>query len=343
MSYRIKKRDLRPYVLNWLTVKLELGDSIGEIFYMAEDGTAIYQNLLDNGVPDDRIYHTLASAYAATTTRQNDVILVTTGSYEAGGVTSWAHSNTHLVGLSGPNVAVPVGVTNPSYYQNVVNSAASGGAYASVMDVTGEYCQFHGINFQNLYNSASCLKAVSVAGEGNYFKNCNFVGGSAATPAATDKSCSLEIGDDAGCSRFDDCSIGTPHGTARSSAHNGALYFSGIARRSPRGYFNRCNFHVRVGATTVSAIRNDGCDRSWVFTDCFFEGFSDNYATACAEAIHENAFATTHCFFLRRCSAVGFTTWCVNQSGYPHYTLTSDPITGTASGLGVAAEGTVGT
>jgi len=335
----VSKRYIQPHVLNWLSNTLGLGDSIGNIFYMAEAGSAMEAGLLANGVPDSLIYHTLATAYAATTTRQNDVILVTTGTYECSTLTTWAHSNTHLVGLGGPQVAVPVGVTNPTYYQGLTNSSAGGGAIAQVLYVTGEYSQFHGLNIQNLKNSASCLGAVKVAGEGNYFKNCNFVGGTAATPAVTDKSCSLEIGDDAGCSRFDDCVIGSPHGTARTAAHNGALYLSGIARRSPRGWFNRCSFYVRVGASTVSAIRNDGSDRAWVFNDCFFEGFSDNYLTAATEVIHENAFATTHCFFLRKCSAVGFTYWCVNQSGYPHYTLSSDPIVGTGGGLGVAAEG----
>jgi hypothetical protein len=77
----IKKRNFRPYILNWLIPKLGVGTSIGHIFYMAEAGTAIEQNLLDNGIPDSEIYHTLAAAEDATTTRRNDVVLVSNGNY----------------------------------------------------------------------------------------------------------------------------------------------------------------------------------------------------------------------------------------------------------------------
>ena len=342
----IRKRNLDNSLIQWIMTVTGLGPGIGEMHWAAPAASATSQfrtQLQKQGVERDYEIHTLPSlAYANMVTNRNDVMLVMPGKYTQPVTISWAKSQSHIIGLGGPQTAVPVGVTNPSYYLEIGNPASGGAATGVyVLDITGEYCQFINLSVQNLFNSAACLGAVRVRGEGNYFKNVNMVGGTAATPAATDKSCSLEIGDDAGCSRFDDCNIGTPHGTVRSSASNGALYFSGIARRSPRGWFNRCNFYVRSDTSAASIIRDDGCDRSWIFNDCYFENFSSNYANALAECIHENAFATTHAFIFRRCTLVGVTVWCTNQSGYPHYTLSDMPAADTGGGIVRALEGTV--
>src|SRR4030042_3098416 len=133
---KIKKRNFKPYVMQWLVNKLGLGLGIGNIYYVADSTTEFYNNLVENGVPKDEIFSLPSLALAECTSSQNDVVMVAPGLYTETAAIAWSTHNTHMVGIAAP-------MTGADYtYTHVPVIYTATAAVDSGITVTGKGSQF---------------------------------------------------------------------------------------------------------------------------------------------------------------------------------------------------------
>lgn len=117
-----------------------------------------------------RLYTTLASAYAAATNNQNDVILLegqSTHSLDAG--IAWSKSRVHVVGLDGGG--------NRLVQQGAKVQLATAATTAYVILNTGVRNTFKNIKFIQAATAGTGLTVFQDGGEGALFENCSFVFG----------------------------------------------------------------------------------------------------------------------------------------------------------------------
>jgi hypothetical protein len=316
----VSKRYIQTHVLNWLTNELGIGPAIGNVFYMAQAGTAMESMLLANGVPDSMIYHTLATAYAVTTAAQNDVVLITPGLYTETTMTTWANSCTHLIGLGGSNQRC-VRQGGGDYSVAIRNTATTG--LDAILYVTGHNCQFMGFDMQNDYNSDTNRTDLKIGGRNLYFKNCCFRGGDSANQINHDDAgLSVLFADVAGAGngcRFDRCHFGNSSNDTKTAGF--VMMFEGT-HANTTGYFiefDKCVFEMRceTGTSTAVGLVNfnavGGTDRYTWFKDCLFYNFWQNHGGSLAYVMVQES-GYTHDIILDNCVAHGFTAWANNNA-----------------------------
>jgi len=331
MAIVLKRRNFQPYVLNWLIPKLDVGTAIGKIFYMAEAGTAMEQKLKDNGIPDSEIYHTLTSAYAATTTGQNDVILIAPGLYVETASVAANHSNTHIVGLGGPN-------TNNDYTMAGTHIYTVTTSVASTINVTGNHCQFHNFGVSNAGALAANLAAVANDGYNNFFKSVTMQGIMTSQQIAVATTASLIMEANAHNSLFDDCVIGQNQWGERTAA-GGHLLFSGATMGIANNTFRNCLFLSGSSTPGVGMIHFDNVnnvDRMQLFDNCHFDNFSPDYAVLCTSIVTKTVQVLSSANIgFRNCSSNGYTSFCSaaqNVSGVAGSLVGSNMTAGSANG-----------
>jgi hypothetical protein len=170
--------------------------AIGEDFYLVPNkGTdKFYAKLKANGISDEKIFTTVASAYTNLTSGSGDTLYVCPGSYAQTSALTWAKHYTNLIGLSAPvqvNTRARITSTTAALSPLITWSAngcvvkdvlfSQEGSHATTAAicgyVTGARNYFEGVTFRNLGalavvdNSCRCLKLASSDGE-NYFKKC---------------------------------------------------------------------------------------------------------------------------------------------------------------------------
>jgi len=357
MGYaNVKKRNLKPYVLNWLLNELRLADTVGNIYYMAEASSAFETRMLENGIPADRIFHTLAAAYAATTASQNDVILVSPGLYTETAVTNWTKDHTHLVGLGGKHK-----FDRSAEYKTLIYTDTA--AQEAIVHMTGDYCQFHNLTLQNGLSGGSAtaanLTALLLQGHGNYFKGVNFRGMHTTAQSQSNNCSSIEFNSGARGCYFEDCLFGhQAYGVKRANTTSGHLllkYDTADLPNPSNMIFKDCLFLSRDTGTVATDLdcaavyhsTNVAADRLWYFENCYFDSWSDNWANRAAEVFKTSTGgATTSNFRLHNCGASGYSRWTASQRGYGSagtWWLMSDmPITGTGGGLALSSVGAAG-
>jgi len=295
---KIKKRNFKPYVMQWLANKLELGLGIGDIYYVAASGGVAYQNLLDNGVPTSEIFTTVGAAEDATTTTNNDVVLVTPGAYAETVELAWDKPHTHLVGLGGPNQLGDYSEPNAVMYSTTIT-------VANVLNITGQNCQFHNINVQNNGANAACVSAVKLDKYGCYFKNMRISGCMAATQAATALACSLWIRGAGMYPIFDNCVIGHDVWTTRTGANQGVILFNESNTQANGGLFRNCQVLSVCETATgnfVAVVGNNVVGRGWVFDNCIFNNYTTGtrmnqaFYQSASNSINDRAILLKDCF-----------------------------------------------
>ncbi len=170
--------------------------AIGNDFYLVPNkGTdKFYAGLKTNGISDDKIFTTLASAYAALTSGSGDTLYVCPGSYVQTSALTWAKHYTNLIGLSAPvqvNARARITSTTAALSPLITWSAngcvvkdvlfSQEGSHATTaavnMHLTGARNYFERVTLRNLGalavvdNSCRALVLASSDGE-NYFKKC---------------------------------------------------------------------------------------------------------------------------------------------------------------------------
>jgi len=313
-----------------------LGVGCGNVYYVVAGRTStnyFYQQLFDNGVGEDKIFTTLASAYAATTSGRNDVIIVTPGTYTVTASLTWAKNNTHLLGVGGPCSRGGMG-TGIVFNTTTIT-------VASIIEVTGSNCQFYDVQLRNAGDNAACLCALKVSDGVNFYaEGCHFVGQVGGTQNSTANNCALWLYTDSGGkpwgATFKNCKIGDAGELVRDDGY--VIYFSGGAGGTAK-YVTFDNCVIEGWCETSSKphvyfAENYCIDRYVLFKDCFFFNYWVNQASTQEEVIGNACGTTFYCVLMGSTCNAGFAAW--NDSGLA-YIHACGPAAGAAMGTAVAA------
>jgi hypothetical protein len=276
-------RGLDPNLMAWVAATLQLGPGLGQPRFVVKVDSAYYSFLRDDLKMDTSIvHHSLQEAEDACTSARNDVILVYPGAYLESAELAWDKTNTHIVGLSGPN-------TMGDYYEPGAVIYTTGTSVATVVNITGPNTQFHNIALQNAGNNAACLSAMIVNKYACLFKNVGLMGNMTDNQNTTVAAATLYIGTDGHTPIFDNCVIGQDVWGVRSGANSGQVRFTGSQPND--GIFRRCIFRSISNTATcamVAAPSGTSIGRGWVFDNCQFFNFSTN-ATAMNQVFYAGA------------------------------------------------------
>lgn len=336
----IKKRNFKPYVIQWLVNKLNLGLAIGNIKYVADSSSEFYNNIREAGVPTSEIFSLPSLAIADCTASQNDVVMVAPGLYTETAAIAWSKHNTHMVGLGGPMTVADYTYTHVPVIYNAT------AAVDSVATVTGKGCQFHSVLLENNGADAANLTAFDVDAEGVFCKDVHFHGNMNSTQCAVAAACSLRISDGGFYPRFEDCVIGQNEWSLRATANSGQLYFAGAATAPSNGVFKNCRFLSIATTATVAMVVVPAVDyigRGWVFDNCGFHNIDPSAANGQMNQVFRlvNTGSDNRPISLHNCWATGYTEW-QTADGSPSLLEADMPITATAGGLMKQPTGTVG-
>jgi len=304
-----------------------LGIGVGKVRYVvaARATTNLYYNQLRNvnGIKDADIYTTVATAYAATTASQNDVIVVMPGAHVVATEIAWSKSSVHMVGAGGPN-------TNGDWSEPNVVIYSSATDCASTITVTGNNCQFYNVTISNYGNNAACLTPFTLNSYGCYFSNCAFQGNMTTNQNTTVAAASLYIAGGGMYPVFDNCTIGQDVWGVRSGANSGQLRFTGSVQPNG-GWLRHCRIPSRSVTATCAAVAlpaNGAIGRGWIFDNCIFSNEYASPFTNLTHVFYDND-AAGQSFLLRQCTAVGYAQW---QSA-DRRIFADMPIVGTGGGL----------
>jgi len=309
----IRKHNLDPSLISWIMATTGLGPGIGEIHYLVKSDSNFYSWLRDDmRIGPAFIHHDLSTAHAAMVTNRNDVLLAYPGQYNTEGDMTWSKSQTHIIGM---------GTHMSNWYGDggdvsIRNLAATDAAYA--VNVTGSYCQFHGINFLNLGENAACVSAVKDAGRSNHYYNCNFLGHIRSQQAGTALAADLWIDTTVTAAGhdllLDGCYVGSS-GCATRSASNTQLLFgpTGTVGAGSNVTLRNTVFGTRTKTAGCSAIKfaaNYTCDRLFLIDNCTFYNFYDeNDITSTVTEVINDDCATTHKILVKNSFMTGYASW----------------------------------
>uniref|UniRef100_A0A6H1ZX65 Pectate lyase n=1 Tax=viral metagenome TaxID=1070528 RepID=A0A6H1ZX65_9ZZZZ len=281
------------------------GPGCGNIKYVVttKASTDLYYVMLEeHGVSLNDIYTTLASAYAATTASQNDVIAVCPGAYDETATLDWTKDNTHLVGLGGPN-------TMNDYSEKNVVIYTDTSAVDYTIDLTGDHCVFLNIGINNVGNSATNYAAMKVNGYGNYFENVSFIGALGSSQLSAVACGSLTVSTNGHNSRFINCVIGEDCWGARTGSRSGQLICDGS---QPNGVvFRDCYFRSQSSTAAVAMVRITpiAIGRGWIFDGCMFYNYGTTNLNQCfASSVNDTTHSWTD-IVLKDCFSKGIDKW----------------------------------
>ncbi len=241
---------------------------VGDIFYV--DPTA-GSDTANSGTSQNDAFATVATALAAATSGQQDVIIIAptggTGRTSENTAITWNKRFTHLIGSAAP------------VYENTRAGMtfASGGSLV----ISENGCIFKNLTFTS---SADIDETVSVTGNRNAFLGVNFKGTSNATSADDTKWRALNI---AGGQEnyFGGCMFGGD--TFTRGVANATLELESTASRN---VFEDCKFVIHIDtsgdARHVLLTGSIAIDRWIEFKNCTFYSFSSNNTqamTACMD------------------------------------------------------------
>jgi len=318
------------------------GPGCGNIKYVVttKASTDLYYVMLEeHGVSLNDIYTTLASAYAATTASQNDVIAVCPGAYDETATLDWTKDNTHLIGLGGPN-------TRSDYSEKNVVIYTDTAAVDYTIHLTGDHCIFLNIGINNAGANAGNYSPLYVDGYGNYFENVTLIGNLTSQQLADDDCASLHIGTNAHNCKWINCDIGEDCWGARSAAYSGQISF--IGSQPNGGLFRNCIVRSESQTATCAAVTvykgaagSTHIGRTWMWDNCLFANFDSRTGsgTNCNEVfcLHDAAGAWPQ--LMHNCSAYGYDRWTDESTNYN--IKGTMPVADDGGGLAIALDQTV--
>jgi len=323
----IKKRNLDPSLVQWIMAQTGLGPGIGKLHYVAPaaSATSLYSTQLgEMGV--NEISASIAAAEAKMAADRNDCMLIAPGAYLVTTSLTWDKSQSHALGLGGPNQRhCPTTATEGAVQIKNVTTTVD-----SIFHVTGNYCQFHNFQTMNTF-SASANRCDFLIGARNiYFNGMRPRGGNGANQLNhADGGIPVIFEASSGCAGFtaDKTTFGSAGNSAR-TVGPGSLLFEALAGAfSPR--FNDCHFEMRCetsGSSNPSLIHLAGSqsiDRLMHFNRCTFYNFADNLSVIPDYVIVDDQ-SSTHMSLLQDCAMYGFDYWC-NVATYC-FTNTADAV-----------------
>lgn len=244
--------------------------------------------------PDGKIrfFNTIADAYAAAESNNNDVILLDGQTSHSEAMVTVAKNRVHFIGMDsgdrinsqGAKWSVP---------------ATSVAASVAVVTNTGTRNTYRNIKFIQQGTNAAQTSAFIDTGEGTFVKNCSIHHNSLLTTASTQAL--LFKGDTC---HYEDCEIG--NSTVTHNVDNQApLVFKTPARYS---YFVRCNiiqYSLKTTASCIDVPDANGIIGWIIMRDCFLlsasKGDGATAAGTMAEAV--TSICTSGYIYLKGCSS----------------------------------------
>ncbi len=309
--------------------------TFGNVFVVqnsSDSADPSYDNLSNTIIPDTngqvRLFTSLATAYAATTSNNNDVILLdahSTHSLSAG--LAVTKSRVHFIGMDGGGRMLQQGA-----------KVQLGGTIATayVLKNTGVRNSFRNIKFIQASTSATALTCFQEGGEGTLFQNCSFVFGVADNLGSTSAYEFLAGSDSA---TYRECTFGSDTlltTAARSVFHIDQV--NGFEFKSNQ--LIDCTFNISSSSSAAVFVKLDAIGDilfSNLFKRCTFLASVDSAGgVALAVASFTGTSTVKGCLVYDQCSTFNTTDFATASSGGNAATqiVAVSPTAGTA-GIGV--------
>jgi len=204
----------------------------GKVRYLVDSKTssdAYWSLMYERNVPDGDIYTSFSTCYSAMTNNRNDVIVMYPMN-EVVGATTWANSNSHLMGASPPAFGY-----NPCYFTHTSDQDVW-------WTVSGSNNTFSNIRFQHGGSSTTNAHCIELTGSQNRFYNCHFDGPETTEEAGVAGYDLVKISNE--YNYFEKCLFGNPW-----NAHtdmSALLGFTG--NKNCTSFFKDCTFQKNFGA-----------------------------------------------------------------------------------------------
>lgn len=267
------------------------------------------------GDAPDQAFATVAAGYAAATSGQHDVVLISptggTGRTAETTAITWAKRFTHLVGNAAPTA-------------QDARAGINFGA-ASSMTISENGCLFKNIT---LFSSEDIDESVSITGDYNSFLGVDFKGTSNATSADSTPWRALNL-NGAQENYFGGCTFGAD--TYTRGVANTTVEFENAASRN---VFDDCTFLMHADTaetqTHVLLTGTNAVDRWIKFNNCTFYAFYTNHSAKVNAVIDASAqTATADIMMTGNNIAVGFDDWegtASNIVWFPQWTETNTKV-----------------
>lgn len=244
------------------------------VFNSSDTDENNYQHLQDLFPPDGdgrvRFYTSLSSAYAATESNNNDVIILDgNSSHQITDQLTISNNRVHFIGLD-----YLLGINRP-YGQSSKINYADGNATALPFAVknTGVRNSFRGIKFINANTDAQVVGTVGEGGEYAYYENCEFYN---STNLDSDTVAELVLGGDSPV--FKNCVFGSLADAVSGNKVRPAVLIDGSVVTGGAGttrdaLFDNCRFWKKAGGTATAMIKVDAdadIERLVEIHDCQF-------------------------------------------------------------------------
>jgi len=315
----------------------------GEIFHLVTNKTTdtYYGLLSDRKVSEDTIFTTLATAYAAMTTNQNDTLYVYPGDHVQTASLTWAKDATNIIGVGSINQRFqPSTLTTGG-----VRISCTTAAVDSIIDFTGNYVSLYNIGTFNSAASTSNKCDIKISGKNFFADYCSFRGGNSSTQTANATAgipiwVASSVAGGGNAMWIRNSVIGSA-GNADRTKGPGCIYFEGGAAAGFNPVIENCLLSTRASASTnqcclVLLEANYSVDRELLFKGCNFYNFVENLASLVDYAIQDEC-ATTHMITIdSRCTATGIDYW----SNAPTYCFVCAPASDGHGGIGTASHTT---
>ena len=227
-----------------------------------------------------RLYQTVAAAYAAATTQQDDVIVLSTyGVHELTAMLDISKSRVHFVSMD---------TFGRLYGQRARINYADGIATTDAFAVknTGVGNTFTGIKFLNNNTDEQVVATFGEGGEYAVFRNCEFYN---STDLDSDTEAELVLGGDS--AQFFDCTFGSLADFVSGDKIRPAVLVDGsvvgTGKVARDVLFQGCKFWKNAGGTTTVMIKitsDDDLERIMEIKDCTFIGAKTGSTPAVAIA-----------------------------------------------------------
>jgi hypothetical protein len=263
----------------------------GRVFYVCPSGDAWSADMKNwwGGDEDgfDRVYTDIPTAYAATTSGQNDVIVLdSNSSHVLPSMLTVSNNRVHFISMDWL-----LGVRRIQDQRTKVTMAlSSGSSNVAMIRTTGNGCSFQGVK---MMNSSTVTQSTTTfqdeSPDGLLVENCSIQSlGSAQLTSASGSALHL-AGD---TSEYRDCQIGddTVIQTVAGKVIDISTINGAVARRS---VFRNCI--VRTWASPaqtthvfVKVNANGDIDREVLFKNCTFENFNNSTGATLAVGVQSN-------------------------------------------------------
>lgn len=281
----------------------------GKIFFVVDSAESWVGDFINTYVPDEdgevRVFTSLASAYDATTTNRNDVIILDgSATHDLTEMLTVSKNRVHFVGLDwllgdkrhyGQSSKISIGVTTAATDIAAVKN-------------TGVRNSFRGIKFISSNTVAEGLYTFVEGGEYTYFENCEFY--KSTDLNETTASEFVLNGDSA---KFKDCTFGSladlQVGNIIRANVRLTKEIAGSGKVMRDGYMENCLFWKRSGGTTSAFIYSAAdadVERMLILKDCSFVNAKNSTAVP-AQAVAGAASFTVGSILLKNCSGFNVT------------------------------------